>query len=89
MKEFTLKRKEIKTIKITIDDKSFQIPLQGSLTFKESKALDGTSAGTYLFMQKYIPKEVLEGLKVEEYNQILSVWKEESEKNSGKTLGEL
>ena len=87
MTEYTLKRSEEKTLRVNIGDKSFTLPLQGSLTFKEATLL-ATPEGTYSFMKKYVPKEIMEDLKIEEYNQILSVYRKESEKQAGKSLGE-
>lgn len=87
MTEFTLKRAEAKTLKINIGEESYQIPLMGSLTFKEAKTLD-TQEGTYAFIKRHIPGKVLDDLTVEEYNQIVYIWKEESQKHSGKDQGE-
>ena len=87
MAEFTLKRVEQKTLKVNIGEESYQIPLMGSLTFKEAKTLD-TQEGTYAFIKRYIPGKILDDLKVEEYNQIVNIWKEESQKHSGKSQGE-
>lgn len=86
MTEFTLKHKEAKHLKVNIGEESCLIPLQISLTFPEARGLE-TPEGTYAFMAKYIPKELLETLRIEEYNQIVQAWKKESEK-SGKKLGE-
>ncbi|MBR2189318.1 MAG: hypothetical protein IJ860_07935 [Eubacterium sp.] len=85
--EFTLKSAEVKTIKINYDGDSFELPLQGSLSFKEAIML-GTPDGTYAFMKKHIPEEIMDKLKVEEYNKLLDIYRNESEKQSGKTLGE-
>lgn len=87
MTEFTLKPIEAKTIKINYLDESFEIPLQGSLTFEEANML-ATPEGTYAFMQKHVPEHIMKTIKVEEYNMILSAYREASEKNSGKKLGE-
>ena len=87
MAEFTLKRIETKTLKLNIGEESYQIPLMGRLTFKEVKTLD-TQEGTYAFVKKYIPDKILDSLKVEEYNQIIEIWKEESQKHTGKKPGE-
>ena len=87
MTEFTLKPIETKTIKINYLDESFEIPLQGSLTFEEANLL-ATPEGTYAFMKKHVPEDILKALKVEEYNMILAAYREASEKNSGKRLGE-
>jgi len=87
MTEFTLKPIETKTIKINYLDESFELPLQGSLTFEEANLL-ATPEGTYAFMKKHVPEYILKTLKVEEYNMILAAYREASEKNSGKRLGE-
>lgn len=87
MTEFTLKPIETKTIKINYLDESFELPLQGSLTFEEANLL-ATPKGTYDFMKKHVPEYILKVLKVEEYNMILAAYREASEKNSGKRLGE-
>ena len=87
MAEFTIKKSEVKSLKINYGDKSFSIPLQGSLTFKEARSLD-TAEGTYSFFKKYVPKDVLENMVIEEYNQMVEIWKDESVKHSGKKLGE-
>lgn len=87
MTKFTLKPIETKTIKINYLDESFELPLQGSLTFEEANLL-ATPEGTYAFMKKHVPEDILKTLKVEEYNMILAAYREASEKNSGKRLGE-
>lgn len=87
MTEFTLKPIETKTIKINYLDEFFELPLQGSLTFEEANLL-ATPEGTYAFMKKHVPEYILKVLKVEEYNMILAAYREASEKNSGKRLGE-
>lgn len=87
MAEFTLKQVEVKTLKVNIGEDSFQIPLQGSLTWKEVLALE-TSEGTYAFMKTHVPKEVFDKLKVDEYNQLVEAWKAESIKAAGKSAGE-
>ena len=87
MAEFTLKPKEIKTLTVNVGDRSFSLPLQGSLSIKEMLTLE-TPEGTYSFMKKHVPKQIFDGLKVEEYNELLNAWKAESTKATGKTPGE-
>lgn len=87
MAEFTLKRKEIKTLRVNVGDESFEIPLQGSLTLQE--VIDtGTPEGTYAFLKKHVPEETFENLLMEEYNELIEIWKRESVKASGKKTGE-
>ena len=87
MAEFTLKPLEARTIKINYGDDSFELPLQGSLTFAEAQLL-ATPEGTYSFMKKHVPEKIMSKLKVEEYNMILGAYRKESERHSGKSLGE-
>ncbi len=87
MTEFTLKRHEAKTLKINIDDKSYFIPLSGSMKPKEVAKLDTVEA-TLAFMQKFIPAEVLDELTQDEYNDIVKAWGEASKEASGLKPGE-
>lgn len=87
MAEFTLKPKEVKTLRVYVGEESFEIPLQGSLSWEEAMSLE-TPQGTYAFMKNHVPKKIFSKLKIEEYNELVEVWKEESIKNSGKTPGE-
>lgn len=87
MAEFTLKRRKTKTLKINIDDKSYFIPLSGSMKPKEVAKLDTVEA-TLEFMKKYIPEEVLDELTQDEYNDIVRAWGEASKEASGLNPGE-
>jgi hypothetical protein len=87
MAEFTLKRREAKKLKINIDDKSYFIPLSGSMKPKEVAKLDTVEA-TLEFMKKYIPGEVLDELTQDEYNDIVRAWGEASKEASGLNPGE-
>lgn len=87
MAEFTLKRRKAKTLKINIDDKSYHIPLSGSMKPKEVAKLDTVEA-TLEFMKKYIPEEVLDELTQDEYNDIVRAWGEASKEASGLNPGE-
>lgn len=87
MAEFTLKRRKAKTLKINIDDKSYFIPLSGSMKPKEVAKLDTVEA-TLEFMRKYIPEEVLDELTQDEYNDIVKAWGEASKEASGLNPGE-
>lgn len=87
MRELTLKPRETKTLKINIGDESYQLPLMGSMTMKEAKGVE-TAAGTYAYITKFIPAKIIDTLPVEDYNSIIAVWKEESQKQSGMKVGE-
>ena len=88
MAEFTLKPMEVDTLRLNIGDKTVQIPLANSLTLEEA-TMTGTPAGTIRFLQKYIKdEELLEQLRVGEYNAIIAAWKDASAKAAGITPGE-
>lgn len=86
MPEFTLKRNVVKTLKVNVDDKTYTIPLGGSLTPKEWAPL-ATFDGTVEFLRKYIPAEVADSFTLDEWNAIINAWKIETSKG-GKTAGE-
>ena len=87
MAEFTLKRHEAKTLKVNIDDKSYHIPLAGSLKAKKVAALDTVEA-TLAFMKQFIPEEVIDDLTQDEYNDIVQAWGAASKEASGLKPGE-
>ena len=87
MAEFTLKRREANNLKINIDDKSYFLPLSGSMKPKEVAKLDTVEA-TIEFMKKYIPGEVLDELTQDEYNDIVRAWGAASKEASGLNPGE-
>ncbi len=64
-------------LEVVIGEQSYNIPLVGSLTFKEAASLE-SAEGTRVFIQKYIPKKVLDPLTINQYNSIVEAWKTES-----------
>lgn len=87
MAEFTLKRREAKTLKIHIDDQTYEIPLSGSMRPKEVAKLDTVDA-TMKFMKRHIPAEIIDALTQDEYNDIVKAWGEASKEASGLKPGE-
>lgn len=87
MAEFTLKRKEPKTLRLNIGEESFQIPLAGSLTPEKIASME-TGEGTMAFYREYIPDEIAKTLTQDEWNEISEIWIRESKKASRKTPGE-
>ena len=78
MKELTIKpRENVKTLKVNIGDDSYQIPLASSMSMKDARLVE-TQAGTYAYICKFIPREVLEELMVDDYNNIVNTWMKES-----------
>lgn len=70
-----------KVLEVVIGEKSYNIPLVSALTFKEAASLE-TAEGTRLFIQKYIPKDILDPLTIGQYNSIVEAWKAESGYNT-------
>lgn len=87
MSEFTLRRREAKTLKVNIDDKSYTIPLAGSMKPKDVAKL-ATVEATLDFMKSYIPEEVIDDLTQDEYNDLVRAWGEASKAAAGIKPGE-
>ena len=86
MAEFTLRRKPAETLKVVIEDKSYEVPLGGSLTPKEMSELD-TPEGTRAFFCRHIPPDVTDTLTIDEWNALINAWRMETGKG-GRTAGE-
>jgi hypothetical protein len=87
MREITVgNRSERKVLKVNIGEKSYSLPLLGSLTMKEATRLE-TQEGTLAFITDYIPKDVINELTVEDFNSIVDAWKSASD-IEGASLGE-
>jgi hypothetical protein len=88
MAEITLGRKEtLETLKVNIGKESYSIPLMGSLSLKETRAL-ATADDEFAFFKKYIPEDVIDSLAISDLKALTEAWKEESEKASDVDLGE-
>ena len=77
MAKFVLEETPTKVLEVVIGEKSYNIPLVGALTFKEAASLE-SAEGTRAFIEKYIPKKVLDPLTIGQYNSIVEAWKTES-----------
>ncbi len=90
MKEFTLKKREEDYLKLNIGEESFLIPLATNLTLDEVEKMDSTD-GAIEFFRKYIREDVAQSLTLYNYKDIITAWREASEKamgSAGKTVGE-
>ena len=93
MKEITLEQpKEV--MKVNFRDKSFTIPLAGSIPFKElatikdAKTKEDKFGLIMKFFEKYIPEDIYSELTSNDINQIMVVWGETSQIETGVTPGE-
>lgn len=93
MKEITLEQpKEV--LKINAYDKSFSIPLAGSIPLaelmpiKKAKTTDEKFEFFVSFLEKYIPEDVFSKLTGADLNQIMTAWGETSQLETGVTPGE-
>lgn len=82
------KKKSVNTLKVEIGDKSYNVPLAGSLSVAEIKALRNGDDDGFSFFEKYIPQEVISELTLDDFKALNNAWKKESEKVSGVDLGE-
>ena len=90
MREFTLKKREEDYLKLNIGEESFLITLATNLTLDEVENMDSTD-GAIEFFRKYIREDVAQSLTLYNYKDIITAWREASEKameSAGKTVGE-
>lgn len=90
MREFTLKKREEDYLKLNIGEESFLIPLATNLTLDEVENMDSTD-GAIEFFRRYIREDVAQSLTLYNYKDIITAWREASEKameSAGKTVGE-
>lgn len=89
MKEITLggQPKEMKSLRVHIGDEHYDVPLGGMLKPRELKGMD-TPEKTMAFLEKYIPKKVVEDLCMDDYNALVHAWSEATKEASGVALGE-
>lgn len=89
MAEITLggKSRTISTLKVNIGEKSYDIPLAGSLTLDQIEAFKN-GEDELAFFGKYIPNKVMKSLTTMEFKQLNDAWKQASEEETGVKLGE-
>ena len=78
MREITLtnENEQINVLKVNIGKEAYSVPLSGSLSIREMKAMrDGTEDG-FDFFGRYIPQDVLETLTMDQFNALNKAWKD-------------
>lgn len=90
MREITLtnENEQINVLKVNIGNEAYSVPLSGSLSIREMKAMrDGTEDG-FDFFGRYIPQDVLETLTMDQFNALNEAWKEASSEKTDASMGE-
>ena len=83
------KKKTINTLEGIIAGKKYSVPLAGSLTIREIRALQNGDDDGFSFFEKYIPADVIaDELTLNDFKAINKAWREASQKDSGVDLGE-
>lgn len=83
------KNRTINTLEVTIAGKKYSVPLAGSLTIREVRALQNGDDDGFSFFEKYIPADVIaDELTLKEIKTLITSWREASQKDSGVDLGE-
>lgn len=82
-------RKNNNNLGVTIGDKTYLIPLGTSLKVKELSKLDKQDA-VMAFFEKYLGKEIMDELSVDDFTAIAEAWSKATEEanGGGKTSGE-
>jgi hypothetical protein len=86
----------VEVLVVTINDKTYKVPLATSLPYKKAKELvklakgDEESAldGFVEFFANYIPSEVLDELTMKDLTTLAKAWSGQTEKEGGQSLGE-
>lgn len=90
MREITLtdENKQINVLKVNIGKETYSVPLSGSLSIREMKAMrDGVEDG-FDFFGRYIPQDVLETLTMDQFKELNKAWKEASGEKTDADVGE-
>ena len=90
MREITLtnENKQINVLKVNIGKETYSVPLSGSLSIREMKAMrDGVEDG-FDFFGRYIPQDVLETLTMDQFKELNKAWKEASGEKADADMGE-
>ena len=90
MREITLtdENKQINVLKVNIGKETYSVPLSGSLSIREMKAMsDGVEDG-FDFFGRYIPQDVLETLTMDQFKELNKAWKEASGEKTDADMGE-
>lgn len=77
------------TLEVKYGEETYAIPLGGSLTHKQLKRLRNDDEEIIAFLGQYMPKKVVEELTLDSLIAIMKAWREETQKVSGLSLGEL
>ena len=80
-------RKRIEVLRVDIGDASYNVPLAGSLTRKETSSIKSND-DVSKFFEKYIPKKVMDGLTWNDIHAIYKAWSDASTADAGVTPGE-
>ena len=79
MAEYTLRKREDDWLKLNIGENSYRIPLATTMKLKEAQSME-TMDGAISFFIFYIDDDVAENLSLWDYKDILTAWKDASEK---------
>lgn len=83
------RREEAKdnTLGVIIGKTTYHIPLGKSLKVKELSKLNEQEE-VLKFFEKYLGKEIMDSLSVDDFEAIVEAWSSATKKASGKSLGE-
>ena len=83
--------KTIEVLKVDIEGMTYSIPLGTSLKVKEYrklKKIGNDEEGMFDFLAKYLGKEVVEELSLQDITAIFNAWAAATKEASGMSLGE-
>lgn len=87
MREITLGTAKKEPLIVKIGKESYEVPVAGSLTFAQVKALRDEDDGRSFF-ENYIPGEVLDTLTIDDFKALTDAWKNASNEDNQPEVGE-
>lgn len=86
MAKITVENKVVEVLEVEIGEKTYNIPLGSSLTYKKLNSLKTTENFMQFFME-YIPEDIFDTLSIANISAIIKEWNKATEQASGISLG--
>lgn len=86
MAKITVENKVVEVLEVEIGEKTYNIPLGSSLTYKKLNSLKTTESFMQFFME-YIPEDIFDTLSIANISAIIKEWNKATEQASGISLG--
>ncbi len=87
MAKVTIGSAQINVLEVVWKDKTYKVPLAGSMKRKDILKLNSEEAVHAMFAQ-HIPEDVLDDMTLDEYRQLVDAWNAANTSKDDASLGE-